>query len=184
MTPPLYALVAYVRNPVGIFVEDLRRELHPKHAHLPAHVTVLPPRALHVREEDAVAALQEACRNVEPFEIGLGDVRSFAPVTPTVFLQVEHGAYRVRELHDALNTQVFHCDEQWPFMPHLTIVKVDSLERAQDVLAISQQRWAEYKGSRRVLFESLTFVRESAQEEHWIDLASVPLGRRLASQPR
>ncbi len=184
MTPPLYALVAYVRNPVGFFVEDLRRELHPKHAHLPAHVTVLPPRALQGSEAQAVAALQEACRTIEPFEIGLGDVRSFAPVTPTVFLQVEHGAYRVRELHDALNTQVFHCHEQWPFMPHLTIVKVDSLDRAQEVLAIAHQRWADYKGTRRVLIESLTFVREGAEQEHWVDLAPVPLGRRLAEQPR
>src|SRR5437016_2822797 len=39
-----YALVAYVRNPVGEFVERLRQELHPDLPHLPAHLTVLPPR--------------------------------------------------------------------------------------------------------------------------------------------
>ena len=41
-----YALVAYVRNPVGEFVESLRRELHPELPHLAAHVTLLPPRFL------------------------------------------------------------------------------------------------------------------------------------------
>ena len=29
MLTPRYALVAYVRNPVGEFVEGLRRQLHP-----------------------------------------------------------------------------------------------------------------------------------------------------------
>ena len=183
MTPRLYALVAYVRNPVGVFVEELRRGLHPPQAHLPAHITVLPPRPLHGTEEQALAALHEACSKVGPFEIGLGDVQSFAPVTPTVFLQVEFGAYRVRELHDALNLAVFRCEEQWPFMPHLTIVKVDTLPRAEEVLAVARERWAGYRGTRRVRIESLTFVREGSAE-HWDDLAPIPLGGRLASKTR
>ena len=52
-----YALVSYVRNALGEFVEGLRRELHPAHAHLPTHLTVLPPRPLQGSEEDAVAML-------------------------------------------------------------------------------------------------------------------------------
>jgi len=38
-----YALVTYVRNPVGEFVTQLRRELHPTLPHMPAHLTILPP---------------------------------------------------------------------------------------------------------------------------------------------
>ncbi len=58
----VYAVVAYVRSPVGIFVEELRRELHPAHTHADAHLTVLPPRPLSGTEEQAVAALTEVGR--------------------------------------------------------------------------------------------------------------------------
>ena len=46
MASSRYALVAYLHHPVGQFVEELRRELHPVIAHMPAHLTILPPREL------------------------------------------------------------------------------------------------------------------------------------------
>src|SRR5438128_4264251 len=76
-----YALVAYVRNPVGEFVEHLRRERHPALPPLPAHLTVLPPRPLQGGEFSALAMLEEGCCQVNPFEIALGDLAPFVPVT-------------------------------------------------------------------------------------------------------
>jgi hypothetical protein len=84
-------------------VEDLRRELHPVHAHLPTHVTVLPPRPLNGTEDEALAMLRETSTRVAPFQVELGDVESFLPITPTVFIRVSHAGYRMRELHDLLN---------------------------------------------------------------------------------
>src|ERR1700675_3973837 len=119
-----YALVAYVRNPVGEFVEQLRRELHPELPHLAAHLTILPPRVLHGSELSARETLEEVCSQVEPFTVTLGEVETFCPLTPTVFFRVAHAAYRMRELHDRLNTQALAAQEEWPYMPHLTIVKM------------------------------------------------------------
>lgn len=177
MRQPQYAVVAYVKSAVGHFVEELRRELHPEHGHLPAHLTVLPPRQLMGGEGETVQALHELCRGIEPFEVGIGEVASFSPVTPTVFLQVEHGAYRMRELHDRLNTQLFQQDEPWPYMPHLTIVKLASVEQAEAARAQAAERWAGFRGARRIVVEQLTFVREGA-EGRWLDLAPVRLGRK------
>ncbi|HWR35704.1 MAG TPA: 2'-5' RNA ligase family protein [Clostridia bacterium] len=168
--------MAYVRNALGEMVEDLRRELHPEHAHLPAHISVLPPRALLGTEEEALEFLSAKCRAVEPFEVVMGDVEAFLPTTPTVFIRVAHAAYKMRELHDILNTGVFACEESLPYMPHLTIAKLDTDERARQVYEISRERWSQYSGSRRFLIESLTFVRGRAQE--WTDLAPVALGGR------
>jgi hypothetical protein len=170
MRPLQYALVAYVNNPVGRFVEDLRRELHPEHAHLPAHITVLPPRPLHGSEPEALELMERLCGQVAPFEVAMGEVASFAPVTPTVFLRVAHAV---------LNTELLHCHEQWPYMPHLTIVKMPDLAQAQQALEMSRERWAEYRGTRVILVDQLTFVREG-ESERWIDLAPVHLGRSLA----
>ncbi len=181
MEPRQYALVAYVTNPVGRFVEELRRDLYPEHAHLPAHITVLPPRPLHGSEPEALELLSELCAEVEPFEVVMGEVESFIPVTSTVFIRVAHAAYRLRELHDRLNTSLLHCHEQWPYMPHLTIVKMPDAHQAQAALETSRARWGRFSGSHRILVEQLTFVREGP-DNRWVDLAPIPLGRKFASK--
>ena len=175
-----YALVAYVRNPVGEFVEHLRRELHPALPHLPAHLTVLPPRPLQGGELSALAMLEEVCSQVNPFEITLGDVETFVPVTPTVFIRVAHAAYRMRELHDRLNVKTLAAEEEWPYMPHLTIVKMSAEEQARQAFITARDRWAEFEGGRHIEVKELTFVREEEQNR-WVDLAGVPLGSSLVS---
>jgi 2'-5' RNA ligase len=181
MQMPRYALVAYLRNPAGEFVENLRRELHPDHPHLAAHLTILPPRPLQGSESSAVEVLERICGNEEPFEVTLGDVETFAPVTPTVYIRVDMGAARMRELHSTLNTEALAFAEEWPYIPHLTIVKMSAEGPAQVAFQMARERWCHYSGSRRILLEKLTFVREDAPN-HWADLASVLLGRTLVSR--
>ena len=170
----VYAVVAYVRSPVGIFVEELRREMHPAHTHADAHITILPPRPLSGSEAEALQMLTEVCRASTPFEVVMGDVETFIPVTPTVFLRVARGAYRMRELHDRLNRGGLKFNEPWPYMPHLTIVKMDKTEEAIKVVEIARQRWQEYKDIRSVRVESLTLVKGTG--ERWVDLAKASLG--------
>jgi 2'-5' RNA ligase len=171
----MYAAVAYVRNPVGIFVEELRRELHPAHTHADAHITVLPPRPLMGSEQQAVQVLHEVCSATQPFEITMGDVETFIPVTPTVFLRIARGAYRMRELHDKMNRGCLEFREPWPYMPHLTIVKADTMEEARKAVEIARCRWDAFKDGRKIRIDSITFVKGNG--ERWIDLAPVPLGK-------
>jgi 2'-5' RNA ligase len=175
-----YALVAYVRNSVGEFVERLRRQLHPELPHLAAHLTVLPPRVLQGSEMAARETLEEICSQVEPFIVTLGHVETFCPLTPTVFIRVAHAAYRMRELHDRLNTKALAAQEEWPYMPHLTIVKMGTEPHAQQAFAVACRRWTQFKGSRDIQLSELTFVREE-EPNCWVDLAGVPLGRQLVS---
>jgi 2'-5' RNA ligase len=181
MQGPRYALVTYVRNAVGEFVENLRQELHPDLPHLPAHLTILPPRVLQASELSALEMLEEVCSRVEPFEVGLGEAETFAPVTPTLFIRVDSAAYRMRELHDRLNTDALKADEEWPYMPHLTIAKLSSENLAQQAFLTARDRWAEFRGSRRIWVNELTFVREQHQNR-WVDVAGVPLGRSLVNR--
>jgi 2'-5' RNA ligase len=178
MQNPRYALVTYVRNAVGEFVENLRQELHPDLPHLPAHVTILPPRRLQGGELAALEILEDICSQAHPFEVTLGDVETFIPVTPTVFIRAAHGAHRMHELHDRLNTQALASVEEWPYMPHLTIVKVSSEELAQQAYIFARDRWAMFEGSRHIPLNELTFVREQEQNR-WVDLGRIPLGRSL-----
>ena len=174
MASSRYALVTYVRNPVGEFVEQLRRELHPTIAHMPAHLTILPPRELAGSEAAALEFLEEACSHAIPFSVELGDMESFLPTTPTVFIQVKRAAYRVRELHDQLCGKGLRCGESWPYIPHVTILKTETNEQASAALTVARQRWSEFPGKREVKVEELMFVRENGNR--WQDVAPVLLG--------
>src|SRR5438874_7893438 len=102
--PSQCALVAYLRNGAGRFVEELRRELYPEHAHLAAHITVLPPRALRGQPDDAVRELTNLIERFSAFDVELAEVESFAPITPTVFIRAARGAHRFRDMHVAFNS--------------------------------------------------------------------------------
>jgi 2'-5' RNA ligase len=158
-----YALVAYIKSPVGEFVENLRRDLHPALPHL------------------ALQLLARICGQAEPFEVVLGDMASFVPTTPTVYIRVAHGAARLHELHGHLNRQALAFSEEWPYVPHLTIVKMANAQAAKEALEVARTRWQQYSGTRRILLDRLTFVREDAPN-CWVDLAPVPLGGSLVSR--
>jgi len=162
-------------------VEGLRRELHADLSPFAAHLTVLPPRTLQGSERAALETLERICGNEEPFEIGLGAVETFAPKTPTVFIRVDSAAARMVQLHDRLNTGPLAFREEWPYIPHLTIVKMAAEPAARTACLTAARRWEQFSGSRRIAVEKLTFVREDAQN-CWVDLAPVPLGRSLVSR--
>ncbi|HEV2401898.1 MAG TPA: 2'-5' RNA ligase family protein [Candidatus Sulfotelmatobacter sp.] len=176
-----YALVAYVRSSAGEFVENLRRELHPDLPQLAAHLTILPPRPLRGTESSALQILERICGEEEPFEVSLGAVETFVPVTPTVFIRIETAAQRMADLHQKLNTEELTFSEEWPYIPHLTIAKMGAQQSAEEAFQTARQRWDDYSGSRRILLERLTFVREESPN-CWVDLAPVLLGRRLVSR--
>jgi 2'-5' RNA ligase len=174
-----YALVTYVHNPVGEFVEQLRQELHPTIAHMAAHLTVLPPRDLAGSEASALEFLEEACGRAVPFRVELGDVETFLPTTPTVFIQVKRAADHMRVLHDQLCGKSLNCEESWPYTPHLTILKTETNEQARVACILAQERWAQFSGQREVYVEELMFVRENGGR--WQDVARLRLGLRESS---
>ena len=171
--PMLFAVVAYLKGELAEWVESLRAELHPKHAHLPSHITILPPRMLTGSESDAMEWMTEKCDTVEPFDVVMGDVESFLPTTPTIFLRVAHAAYKIRELHDRMNGGPLACDEELPFIPHLTIAKMETDEIARRVYEKARDRWDHYEGSHRARIEMLSFVR--GRDAKWTDLGLVSL---------
>jgi 2'-5' RNA ligase len=171
---PQYAVVAYVKDSLGHFVEELRRDLHPDHTHLAAHVTVLPPRQLQGSEDEAIRTLKRHAPETGPFKIVMGTVETFSPATPTVFIRVEKSAHRFRDLHDRLNQGALYCAEEWPYMPHMTIVKLPEASGAAAALAQARARWAEFQGDKAARIEEVTFVREGSDHQ-WIDIATVKL---------
>ena len=170
-----YALVAYVKSETGEFTERLGRELHPGSSHLAAHLTILPPRLLPETESSALQWIQKVCGQSAPFSVVLGEVETFLPTTPTVYIRVTQSAEHMRELHRRLNTGALAFDEEWPYVPHLTLAKLDDDAAAQAAAGLAEHRWAAFPGTRVVHITQLTFVREDSPNQ-WSDLAPIPLG--------
>jgi hypothetical protein len=97
-----------------------------------------------------------------------------------VFIRVARSAYRMRELHDRLSTGPLAFKEEWPYMPHLTIVKMGVEAQAQQAYRVAHDRWDNFKGNRDILVSELIFVREE-EPNRWVDLAEVRLGRQLVT---
>ena len=173
-----FALVAYVRTPAGQFVEQLQREFLPQAPDFAAHVTLLPPRCLQDTETVALEELKEGCSEIEPFEVTLGEVETFIPVTPTLFIRIGSSAQRMIDIHNLMNRGALRAEEQWPYMPHMTIAKMNTEYEAHEASVVARKRWEEFSGSRKILLSECTFVRED-EPGHWRDIAGIPLGHSV-----
>src|SRR5437867_1798782 len=96
----VFALVIYLPDPLGRFLDDLRRKLVPG-CNPHAHVSVLPPRPIAGDWQvarDQVRSLAEAWT---PFDITLSGIGVF-PVTNVIYVELGQGAAEMRALHAAM----------------------------------------------------------------------------------
>ena len=85
----VFALVIYIPDPLGRFLDDLRRELVPG-CNPHAHVSVLPPRPLAVDWQVASEQVRQCAAARPPFEIALERIRMF-PVTNVIYIELGQG---------------------------------------------------------------------------------------------
>lgn len=168
----LYALVTYLPNPLGAYLNSLRRELVPN-CHLRAHVTVLPPRRL-ISGAAGWGRLQRETLDFSPIEIELGDIEVF-PITSVIYLSIHRGMKELVELHDHLAKDELAFDEPYQYHPHITLAQGLAGEPLAAAVDHAKKRWRAYKSSRKFVLDSMTFVQSTAQSE-WLDLGEVPLG--------
>lgn len=114
-----FALVAYIPDPLGSFLNSLRQVL-PGEENPHAHITLLPPRPLKSPVEAASLQAQKILAKFQPFSVELAEVCTF-PETNVVYLEISEGSAQLHELHDALNSADLAHDEDFEFKPHLTL---------------------------------------------------------------
>jgi 2'-5' RNA ligase len=182
----VYALVIYIPDPLGRFLDDLRRELAPD-CNPHAHVSVLPPRSIAV-EWQAAGEQVRSCASVwAPFEITLGGIGRF-PVTNVIYIELAAGGDEMHRMHAQMNTGALESAEPFEYHPHITLAQEIALDDLEDVNHLAQRRWAEFTGSRTFLAERAAFVRNTIGNQ-WIDLAEFRLTgdgaeSALAQHPR
>jgi 2'-5' RNA ligase len=173
-----FSLVAYLPDPLGEFIGQLRRELVPDCV-ARAHVTLLPPRALQCAAPPVLGHIRRALESFQPFHVEFGDVRFF-PDTNVVYLSITQGQPQFEELHAVLNSGTAGCTEAHPYHPHLTLAQQIDPGAMAAAGELVSRRWQEFRYSRGFLLDAVTFVQNTS-DNVWIDLAAIPLGIPVAA---
>lgn len=169
----LFALVGYVPDPLGRFLDDLRRELVP-HDNPRAHVSILPPRPLMVDWSVASREVRALTDLATPFDIELLEVKVF-PVTDVIYLELGSGASELRSMHHAMCRGALEFREPFSYHPHLTLAQEIANQDVEAARATAVRRWQEYRGPRRFRVERVVLVQNTLTG-CWIDLAEYALG--------
>src|SRR5712672_3209674 len=82
----VFALVIYIPDPLGRFLDELRRELVPG-CNPHAHVSVLPPRPLGIDWQLASEQVRRCASHRQPFDVTLGAIGMF-PVTNVIYIEL------------------------------------------------------------------------------------------------
>lgn len=113
------ALVTYIPDPLGSFLDQLRHSLTGEDAPS-AHVTILPRRPLSLPVEIASDQIVKFLAGFRSFAVELSSVRRFGQ-TNVVYVDISEGCARLHALHDALGMGDLAHDEEFEFRPHLTL---------------------------------------------------------------
>jgi 2'-5' RNA ligase len=168
-----FALVAYIPDPLGRFLDDLRVELTPD-CKPRAHVTILPPRPIYNDLSDTIRQMADELRVGAPFRIELGEIEIFE-ASQVVYLGLARGASELRRLYSTLNCGCLKYNENFPYHPHITIGQNIPPGDAPRLALIAKERWRQYQGPRAFNVSVLSFVQHVAPWI-WADVAALPLG--------
>ena len=169
----VFALVTYIPDPLGSFLDDLRRELAPA-SNPHAHVSVLPPRPLAVEWQAASGQVRSLAEGWAPFEIELTGLQIF-PVTNVIYLEIGAGGAELRRMNAAMNTGALEFEEPFPYHPHITLAQEIPPPEVRAVHELARRRWKEYGGGSVFRAERTVFVRNTLNN-CCIDLAEYSLG--------
>ena len=168
----VFALVIYIPGPLGVFLDDLRRELVP-HYNPNAHVSVLPPRSLAVDWQTASGQARTLVEGWPPFEVELTAIDVF-PVTNVIYIEVGAGAPELRRMHAAMNRTDLAFDEPFAYHPHITLAQEIPPGGVDEMRELAQRRWREFTGPRSFRAVRATFVQNTVGN-CWIDLDTYDL---------
>jgi len=170
-----FALVTYIPEPLGSFLDGLRKELVPE-CSLRSHVSILPPRPLFHSEQAAHDQIEQECRRTPRFRIEAGSIRVF-PVTNVIYIEVATGEDELRQMHDSLNADVLQFKEAYFYHPHITLAQQLPAEQILMAYELAQRRWREYQQVRGFDVDVITFV-QNTHSNRWIDLSELQMGPR------
>jgi 2'-5' RNA ligase len=176
-----FALVSYLPGSLAELLDEIRHDFAPE-SRAKAHVTILPPRPLiefpskpaGTAAAEAMDELRVRLQEFPPFKVALGEIEIFEG-TQVIYVSIQNGFAELERMHSALNAGRVAFQEPYPYHPHVTIAQELAPEDVHNAAQFARWRWSEFKHSRSVWIDRLTFVQNTL-ENCWTDLAMLNLG--------
>lgn len=116
-----YAVVIFPSKKIQDEANAYRKRYDSKYTLIPPHIKLKAPFPLdEAKRGNLSKELSKIAKQVEPFPITISKVRSFVPVTYTIFFKVEPNE-SLTKLNDFMYSEPFPTERTHPFVPHITI---------------------------------------------------------------
>lgn len=173
---PVFALVAYLPNPLGSYLNAMREAL-PGYKAGNVHLTLLPPRPVTTKTAGAYLELEKSLDEFDRFEVTLTGVTTFED-TGVIYIAVDRGQQESRLIHQKLNRGSFAFAEPFEYKPHITLVRPvdESSRRAVQEQAVAL--WERCPFPKTFELTSVDFLRQSP-DGGWEKLWQKTLGGSL-----
>jgi 2'-5' RNA ligase len=177
----LFALVAYVPDPLAGFLYQMRRSLSEASCPQP-HVTILPPRPLRVPVESACQTAGKILQLQCAFEVELSHVSYFTN-TNTLYLDIRDGCSELHALHSSLNHGDLYHQEEFAFRPHVTVAGLVNSSELPAVLQKAEGDWRAASCSPRFLLSEIVCLLQEGRHPkgNWQRFRSVKLKHVLST---
>lgn len=137
-------------------VETLRASI-PGHPLSPPHITILPPRPLHIPLGEVWSLVESALGGWRAFAAELSAVRCFQE-TDFLYLDVAAGNEQLHAMHDKLSVGPLNHAEMYGFQPHVTLGGPVTAERREAAVRQASEQWQESASGRCIPIEELVLL--------------------------
>ncbi|GEL77131.1 YjcG family protein [Tenuibacillus multivorans] len=128
-----YGIAIFPSKEIQDVANSYRKRYDPNYKNIPPHITLKERFKVNTDEIDQLAKeLNKIAADMEPFEIEIHKVSSFSPVTNTVYLKVAPNE-SLTYLNEKMHQGIFPSEQQYAFVPHITISQDLSEDEHSDV---------------------------------------------------
>ncbi|MGM0942465.1 MAG: YjcG family protein [Bacillota bacterium] len=136
-----YGIAIFPTKAVQDEANSYRKRYDPHYALIPPHITL--KEAFQVDDDDQleelVTELKRIANETKPFKININKVSTFAPVTNTIYLKVEP-IKELIDLYEKMQSGKFPKNQEYAFVPHITIAQKLSHDEYSDVFGSLQMK--------------------------------------------
>lgn len=141
-----YGIVIFPSKEIQDEANALRKRYDPQYTNIPPHITIKPAFEMDIpAREELVRELKKIANETEPFTINVTKIKSFAPVTNTIYFKVEPTP-ELTVLYDKMHSENFPTKEEiHPFVPHITIAQDLVDDEYSDIYASIQMKEVQFE---------------------------------------
>jgi|SRR5699024_8929792 len=167
-----YGIAIFPKEEIQAEANAYRKRYDPKFTHIDPHITL--KQAFSIAENDLPnikEALAQIANEVKPFTITISKVRSFAPVTYTIFFKVDpHDS--LTYLHEKMHESPLPTEKEHPFVPHITIGQELREDEFSDIYESLRMKDIYFEND----VETFHLLRRENEESSWELVETFHLG--------